>query len=543
METKKRYDLWLKKVKDKNILKELKQMNDDEIQLAFFNDLEFGTAGLRGIVGAGSNRLNIYNVAKVTLALAEYVKKHNGTSVAVCYDSRNMSKEFAELTSGILAQKGIKVYLSRELMPTPFLSYMVRYYGCFSGVMITASHNPKDYNGYKVYSSDGCQLLEEPSFEILEIAKTIDEFDYQSLTIEEGLSEKIISYTDDTIVEQYLSDVKLVSINKIRNVKVLYSALNGTGFQTIPKVLNMQGAVVELNHVQCVPDKNFTTCPYPNPEKLETYESSLVMAKQSKPDVILVSDPDADRIGVMVRHDGEYVKLNGNEIGVILEDYLLLNQNKKHGIIIKSVVSTNLAEEIAKKHGVECINVLTGFKYIGKIITDLASCGKEKDFILGFEESLGYLVGTHVRDKDATVASMIICEIVSELKKYGKTIIDRLNELYDEFGYYQSYVNAYKFTGISGLKKMKKILDDLRKNPPKDFAGFKVNSVLDYSQGINGLPKANLISFKLDDSIQLMIRPSGTEPLIKVYLTLSKTKEQNSLNKEKLNKYFNEKFN
>lgn len=542
MNYKERYELWLSKVKDFQILEELKNMSEDEKSEAFFKDMEFGTAGLRGIVGAGSNRMNIYNVGKVTEALSEYIKNHGGKSIAVSYDSRNMSKEFAELVALISANNGLEVYLSKDMMPTPFLSYMVRYYGCDAGVMITASHNPKDYNGYKVYSSDGCQLLEEPSYEIMKISEKYDPFSYDLMSLEDGVRQGLIKYTDDKILADYVEIVKSVAINKVENITVLYSALNGTGIQTLPRVIEEQGAKVVLNEVQCVPDKNFTTCPYPNPEKIEVYDTSLKLAKTHNPDLIIASDPDADRVGVMVKHGDEYVHLTGNEIGVVIEDYLFANRVQKGGTVIKSVVSTGLAEKIAEKYNATCHDVLTGFKYIGEYITNLEKENKTDEFVLGFEESSGYLVGTHVRDKDATVASMIVCEVASELKKQGKTIVDRLNEIYDEFGYYQAYVTSYKFAGETGDKKMKELLAGLRANPPKEFAGFKVLSVKDYAQGIDGLPKADLISFELEQGTRVMVRPSGTEPLIKVYLTLTKTKEINDENKPKLQKCFAEMF-
>ena len=542
MDYKQSYKLWLERAKDENILSELKAMNEEQISSAFFKIMEFGTAGLRGIVGAGSNRMNIYTVARATNALVEYLKKTNGKKVAVSYDSRNMSREFAELVAGICANAGIEVFISKDLMPTPFLSYMVRYYGCDAGVMITASHNPKDYNGYKVYSSDGCQLLEEPSLEIMQIAETLDTFEFNAMSMENGLKSGIIKYTDDVILNKYVEVVKALSLNKVQNISILFSALNGTGIQTVPRVLSECGASVELNTVQCVPDKNFTTCPYPNPEKLEVYETSLELAKVSKPDLIIASDPDADRVGVMVKHGGEYVHLTGNEIGVVIEDYLLSHKTEKGGCVVKSVVSTGLASKIAEKYGAKCYDVLTGFKYIGEFITNLESKGREREFVLGFEESSGYLVGTHVRDKDATVASMFVSEIASELKKQGKTIVDRLNEIYDEFGYYQAYVTSYKFAGEIGDKKMKEILSNIRANHPKEFAGFKVLSVKDYANGVDGLPKADLISFELEQNTRVMIRPSGTEPLIKVYLTLTQTKDKNDENRPKLQSCFENMF-
>ncbi len=532
------YDLWIKNVKDESILAELKQMSEEQKQSAFFKELEFGTAGLRGIVGAGSNRMNIYNVAKVTMALAMYLKKIGGKSLAVSYDTRNMSKEFAELVARICAKHDLKVFLANNTLPTPFLSYMVRYYKCDAGVMITASHNPKDYNGYKVYGSDGCQLLEEPSYEIIKIAETLNAFKFDAMSLEEGLKTGVVSYTDEKIFEDYIATVKGVSLNKIQDISVVYTALNGTGMLTLPKVLAEQGAVVNLNTVQCVPDKNFTTCPYPNPEKAEVYETSIELAKTYNADLIIASDPDADRVGAMVRHNGEYIQLNGNEIAIIVEEYLFENKNFEDGVVVKSVVSTGLADKIAEKHGGRVKDVLPGFKYIGEFITNLEAQNKENSFVMGFEESLGYLIGTYIRDKDATVTSMFICEAASALKKQGKTIIDRLSEIYNEFGHYQAYVTTYRFEGAVGDARMKQILSELRTKPPKDFAGFKVLKTNDYLNGVGDMPKADLISFRLEHGIKVMIRPSGTEPLIKVYLTLTETKELNQINKPKLQESF-----
>ena len=542
MDYQERYNLWLSKVKDYQAVQELKNMTEEEKKSAFFKELGFGTAGLRGIIGLGSNRINIYNVSKVTKALAEYVKIHNGKSVAISYDSRNMSKEFAELTASILAKENIVVYLVKEMMPTPFLSYMVRYYKSDAGVMITASHNPKDYNGYKVYSKDGSQLLEEPSYEIMKLAEKYDIFNIELASIEEAAKNGLIKYIDDKIIDDYLNEVKSVSLNEIKDINVVYTALNGVGIQTLPKLLKERGVNIELNKIQCVPDKNFTTCPYPNPEIEEVYDLSLKIAKNNKADLIIASDPDADRLGIMVRQKSKYIHLTGNELGIIFADYLLKNAKTKDSIIIKSVVSTSLVEKLAKKYNAVCKNVLTGFKYIGEFITDLEEKGCVNRFILGFEESSGYLIGSHIRDKDATVAAMVVCEIASELKKQGKTIVDRLNEIYDEFGYYQSYVYSYKFSGFSGDKKMKEILFNLREKSPKKIADANVVGVKDYIGGIEGLPKANLISFDLSDGTNIMIRPSGTEPLIKVYLTLTKTKEINKANNKIYKKYFEKMF-
>ena len=526
------YNLWLENVKDEKLKNELLNMTEEQKSTAFFKDIEFGTAGLRGTVGAGSNCMNIYTVGRATRAVCEYLKKIGGTSLAVSYDNRIMSRNFAHMVAGICVNYGIKVYLADKMMPTPYLSYMVRYYHADMGVMITASHNPREYNGYKVYGNDGCQLLDEPSLQILKIADTLDLFDLEYADCAESVENGKIVLTDNVILEAYKKEVKKQSKAKIENVKVVYSALNGTGINTLPVILEECGAEVVYNEVQCKEDENFTTCPSPNPEKLEVFDTSLPIAKECKADIIILSDPDADRVGVEVLSNGEYVHLSGNEAGVLIADYLLKTRNVQNGVIVKSIVSTGLADKLALTYGTRCKNVLTGFKYIGEYIKQLEEQGRENEFVLGFEESYGYLIGTHVRDKDATVASLVLTEMVSEYKKQGFTLIDRLGQIYDEFGYYEHIVYSYKFAGSEGAEKMKNILAGLRANAPKDFGGIKVESSLDYQKGVDDLPKANVLVYNLEGGSQVVVRPSGTEPLIKTYITLAKTKEENAKNLE-----------
>lgn len=530
MDIKEKYEFWLKNVKDETLLQELKTMTEEQISTAFFKDMEFGTAGLRGTVGAGSNCMNIYTVGQTTRAICEHLKKTGGKSIAVSYDSRIMSKEFAELVACICAKNNITTYLVKDMMPTPFLSFLVRFYHTDMGVMITASHNPKEYNGYKVYGDDGCQLLDEPSLAITKIAKTLDLFDLEYESLEEAVKEGKVIYTDDEPLESYKAEVREQSRTDIENVTVVYSALNGTGIKTLPEILEECGAKIVYNDVQCKPDKFFTTCPYPNPEKLEVFETSLPIAKENKADIIILSDPDADRVGVEVLHKGEYVHLSGNEVGALLTDYLMKTRPVKDGVIVKSIVSSNLAKKIAEYYGGTCKNVLTGFKYIGEFITDLEKNYREDEFVLGFEESYGYLIGTHVRDKDATVASLVITEMVSEYKKKKKTLIDRLEELYFQFGRFEHNVYAYKFAGSEGADKMASILNGLRENSPQKFGGLNVLEVKDYLNGIDDLPTANVLSYELERGGEVIIRPSGTEPLIKVYITLSETVEKNESN-------------
>lgn len=537
-----KYDLWLENVKDETLLEELKNMSEEQINTAFFKDMEFGTAGLRGVVGAGSNCMNIYTVGKTTRALCTYLKLNGGKSIAVSYDSRIMSKEFAALVAQICAYNGIKTYLVKDMMPTPYLSFLVRYYHADMGVMITASHNPKDYNGYKVYGNDGCQLLDKSSLDIMKIANELDLFTLETEDFDKAISEGLIVYADDEALETYKAEVREQSRTEIQNVKVVYSALNGTGINTLPEILEECGAEVIYNDVQCKPDSNFTTCPYPNPEKEEVFELSLPIAKENKADIIILSDPDADRVGIEVLHHGEYVHLTGNEVGALLTDYLMKKRHIKNGIIVKSIVSSNLAKKIAEHYGGRCKDVLTGFKYIGEFITNLEHDYKEDEFVLGFEESYGYLIGTHVRDKDATVASLVITEMVSEYKKKNKTLISRLEELYFKFGTFEHKVISYRFAGSAGAEAMARILNDFRVNKPTEIGGLKVVNVKDYADGIDDLPKSNVLVFELERGAEVIVRPSGTEPLIKVYITLSETKEKNEKNLENIKLFLAEKL-
>ncbi len=536
-----KYNLWLEKVKDEKVLAELKNMTEDQISSAFFKDVEFGTAGMRGIVGAGSNCMNIYTVGKVTEAVAKYLAERKNPRLAVSFDSRHMSVEFAELVARICSKYGIEVYISRDMMPTPFLSYMVRYYGCDLGVMITASHNPKEYNGYKLYDSDGCQLLEEPSKAIMEIADTIDMFNVSMPSLEEGINKGLIKYIENGVVESYFESVEKVSLNKIENLKVVYTALNGTGANTTPQMLVRRGADVSLVDIQCKKDSDFTTCVNPNPERLDVFALAEELATKTNADIIVATDPDADRVGVEVKHNGEYVHLTGNESGVLLTDYILSNK-KQSGYIVRSIVSTSLVDKLAEKYGAKVKAVLTGFKYIGDFIKGLENQNRESEYLLGFEESYGYLAGSYVRDKDATCASMLICEVASELKKQGKTLVDRLNEIYDEFGLYEHHVKSYRFEGKTGNDKMRELLIYLRKAPFENIAGIKVSNMVDYSTSVDGLPCADVLLYTLENGGNVIIRPSGTEPLIKVYITFVKNKEENAKDFEKTENFFKEFF-
>ena len=541
MSVKEKYELWLKNVKDENLLNELKNMTEDEISTAFFKDMEFGTAGLRGTVGAGSNCMNIYTVGKTTRAICKYLKSKKGNSIAISYDSRHMSKEFAELVACICAKNGIKAYIARDMMPTPYLSFMVRYYKTDMGVMITASHNPKEYNGYKLYNSDGCQLLEEPSKAIMEIADSVDMFNVEMDDLDSAIAKGNVKYIDNAVVESYFDAVTNVSLNKVENLKVVYSALNGTGANTAPELIRRRGCKVHLVDVQCKKDSNFTTCTYPNPERKDVFALGEELANKVGADIIVATDPDADRVGVEVNQNGNYIHLTGNEVGILITDYILSNKKQK-GYIVRSIVTTSLVDKLAEKYGSKVKPVLTGFKYIGDFIKGLENEGRENEYLLGFEESYGYLAGSYVRDKDATCATMFICELASELKKQNKTMVDRLNELYAEFGLYEHHVKAYRFEGKSGNDKMKQLLSDLRAKPFDNIAGNVVTKFLDYTTSVDGLPCADVLSYDLDNGGNVIIRPSGTEPLIKVYITFTANKERNAKDFEKTEDFFKEYF-
>lgn len=373
----------------------------------------------------------------------------------------------------------------------------------------------------------------------MKISEELDLFSLEKDDFDSALSGGKIIYADDEALETYKAEVREQAKTEIENVKVVYSALNGTGIKTLPEVLEECGATVIYNETQCKPDSNFTTCPYPNPEKPEVFETSIPIAKENKADIIILSDPDADRVGIEVLHNGEYVHLTGNEVGALLTDYLMKTRHINKGIIVKSIVSSNLAKKIAQFYGATCKDVLTGFKYIGEFITELEKNYQEDEFVLGFEESYGYLIGTHVRDKDATVASLVITEMVSEYKKKNKTLINRLEELYFQFGTFEHIVLPFKFAGSSGDAKMKEILNSLRENKPSEIAGLKVVNVKDYLDGIDTLPKANVLVFELERGAEVIVRPSGTEPLIKVYITLSETKQKNHKNLEAIKTFLN----
>ena len=531
-----KYRLWMEKVTDEEVRRGLIEMKDDpkRIENSFYKDLGFGTGGLRGELGAGSNCLNVYTIRRVTQGIANSMKRYGMTTACVSCDSRNCSELFKNTVAEVFAANGITAYITKELMPTPFLSYITRYYKADMGVMITASHNPARYNGYKVYGSDGCQLTDKAAGELIDYIEAVDPFEVETGSLNRYLGEGRVKYVGDEVTEKYLSTVMKQHINYAEGLSVAYSALNGTGYKLVPEMLaRMKVENLTLVEEQCRPDGDFPTCPYPNPEKAEALALGIKTARAAGADILIATDPDADRVGTAVLHNGEYVLLSGNEAGVLLTDYLL-SMKKAAGtlpsrpVIVKTIVTTDLVRKVAEKYNAEIYDVLTGFKYIGDVIAKLEKKGEEDRYVLGFEESYGYLSGTYVRDKDAVNASMLIAEMTAYYKKRNMTLVDRLNQIYAEYGYYEHRLMSFDFPGADGQAKLARLLKKIRGNLPVSIAGAKIVRTVDYlTQTEADLPKSNVLSFTAEDGTKLIIRPSGTEPIIKMYLTATKTKEEN----------------
>lgn len=529
-----KYQLWLEKTNDSTLKAELLAMDEVKKTNAFYKDLEFGTAGLRGEIGAGSNCLNVYTIRKATQGVADYMKSHGMTVAAVSCDCRINSDLFKDTVAEVFASNGITTYLTKSLMPTPFLSYVTRCKKADVGIMITASHNPAKYNGYKVYGSDGCQLTDDASKEVTGYFSVVDGFAVKTDSIENYVKEGICKYVEDEVTELYLQEILKQSVCSAEGLKVTYTALNGTGYELVPEILKRVG-VSEIDYVkeQVVPDGRFLTCSYPNPEKAEALKLALEYAQKSNSDIVIGTDPDADRVGSAVLHNGEYKLVSGNEMGVLLASFLLENKKKngtlaQNPVLVKTIVTTSLLNKIAQEYNATVYNVLTGFKYIGDIIGRLEKAGCEDRYVLGFEESYGYLAGTHVRDKDAVVASMLIAEMTAYYKKQGKTLIDVMNDIYAKYGVYTNKTVSFEFAGAEGSVKMQQLLNKLRENTPKSIGGNKVVESIDYlTQTQFDLPKSNVLSYAMEDGSLVIVRPSGTEPLIKTYITACKTKEEN----------------
>ena len=537
------YLLWCEKASaDPDIVDELKEISSDEekIEDAFYRDLAFGTGGLRGVIGAGTNRMNIYTVAKASQGLADYVKKNylpEKRKIAVSYDSRIKSDLFARVASGVFAANQIEVAIYPELMPTPCLSFAVREIGCAAGIMITASHNPAKYNGYKVYGADGCQITTEAAADILSEIEKLDIFeDVQTGSFEEGIASGKISYISEGIYTAFVEAVKKQScvgdteIN--RDVAIVYSPLNGTGLKPVLRTLKESGYTnITVVKEQEQPDGNFPTCPYPNPEIKEAMSLGMEYAGKCNADLLLATDPDCDRVGIAVKNKkGEFVLLSGNETGMLLLDYICsrrtaLGTMPEDPVCVKTIVTIDMAERIAARYGVRTINVLTGFKFIGEQIGMLEAKGKEDSYIFGFEESYGYLSGSYVRDKDAVNGAFLICEMFAWYQTQGISLLEKLKELYKEYGYCLNTLHSYNFEGSAGMTKMKAIMAKFRKGI--DAIGpKKVLECLDYSKGLDGLPKSDVLKYRLEDNCSVVVRPSGTEPKLKIYVSVSAKSEE-----------------
>ena len=507
--------------------------NEEEIKDRFAVALKFGTAGLRGVLGAGSNRMNIYVVRQATQGLANWVKTQGGSQlVAISYDSRINSDVFAKTAACVLAANGIKVRIYDALMPVPALSFATRFYGANAGIMVTASHNPAKYNGYKAYGPDGCQMTDDAAAIVYaEIQKTDILEGAKLVSFEEGLASGMISYVGEDCKEALYDAIKARSVRpglcKTAGLKLVYSPLNGSGLVPVTRVLHDIGIDdITIVPEQQYPDGNFPTCPYPNPEIFEALRLGLELAEKSGADLMLATDPDADRVGIAIKcPDGSYELVSGNEVGVLLLDYICAGRIEKgtmpkNPVAVKSIVSTPLADAVAESYGVEMRSVLTGFKWIGDQIANLEAAGEVDRFIFGFEESYGYLAGPYVRDKDAIIGSMLICEMAAYYRSIGSSIKERLEAIYAKFGRYLNKVDSYEFPGLSGMDKMAGIMEQLRNQPPKDIAGYRVTKVTDYQKPQEtGLPAANVLIFTLEGGATVVVRPSGTEPKIKTYFT------------------------
>lgn len=535
LEWEQKYERWTACVKDEDLIRELQEMSGDDAKKedAFYRDLAFGTGGLRGVIGAGTNRMNLYTVAKASQGLANDMnKKCAGGEIAVSYDSRIKSEVFARVAAEVFAANGIKVWMYDRLMPTPCLSYAVRRQGCAAGIMITASHNPAKYNGYKVYGSDGCQITTQAAADILAEINCLDIFDdVKHMDFEEACRQNLIETMPEEVYTAFTEEVKAQSVlygDEIdRDVSIVYSPLNGTGLKPVLRALTESGFTkITVVKEQEQPDGNFPTCPYPNPEIREAMALGIEYAKRCDADLLLATDPDCDRVGIAVKDkDGSHVLLSGNETGLLLLDYIC-SQRVRHGkmpehpVMVKTIVTMDLAERIAAHYGVQTINVLTGFKFIGEQIGLLEKKGQESRYIFGFEESYGYLSGSYVRDKDAVDGAYLICEMFAYYRTRGISLLEKLDELYQRFGYCLNTLHSYEFEGSAGFDKMQRIMQTFREGVPQ-MGPRRVIETLDYAEGLDGLPKSDVLKFILDGDCSVVVRPSGTEPKLKVYVSVS----------------------
>ncbi len=545
------YDLWKKNaVLDGDLQTELASIESDADAVLdrFYKNLEFGTGGLRGVIGAGTNRMNVYTVGQATQGLANYLNEaFEEPSVAIAYDSRNKSELFAQEAAGVLAANGIKVYIYPELMPTPMLSFAVRRLGCSSGIVITASHNPSEYNGYKCYDPRGYQMTDEAAAKTYEYMKQVDMFGgIKRMDFDDALAEDMVDFIEDWVKDEFTECVLSKSLNgdavKRSGIKVLYTPLNGTGNKPVRRALIKLG-VKDLRVVKAQekPDGNFPTCPYPNPEIRQVFEEGLKMTDEFPADLMIATDPDCDRVGIAVRDGGEYKLMTGNEVGAMLCEYML-STLKERGelpekpVVVKTIVTTPLVAAICKEYGAEMRDLLTGFKYIGECITELEEAGEGDRYVLGMEESYGYLAGTHVRDKDAVVSAMLVCEMAAYYKTRGITLWQFMESIYKKYGFYLNSLDNFAFEGAAGMEKMAQMMEAMRGEPPKEIAGSKVIWVGDYktgktTDGETGLPVSNVLSYRCESGDTVIVRPSGTEPKIKVYITAKAESRESALAK------------
>lgn len=526
------YSEWLDKVEDSELLLELRAMDEVQIEDAFYRDLKFGTGGLRGIIGCGTNRMNIYTVAAASQGLADYLNREPGNHiVAIGYDSRNKSDLFSKVTAKVLAVNGIRVIRFQRLMPVPFLSYVVRQCHCDAGVMITASHNPKEYNGYKVYGGDGCQITVDVAAEILGAIRKVDTFsdDIRTIIRDGDAEDNNIQGFPEELYDSYRGVIRDQSVafgDAIdRGVSIVYTPLNGAGYEPVMDTLHEGGFnMVTVVEEQRDPDGNFPTCPYPNPEIREAMEPGLSYCRKIGADLLIATDPDCDRCGIAIREGDDYRLLSTNETGILLLDYIC-SQRLKHGrmpshpVFMKTIVTSDLAETVARHYGVDTINVLTGFKYIGEMIGTLDSLGKAEDYIFGFEESCGYLTGTYARDKDGVNAAFMISEMYAYYKTRGINLDEKLKEIYARFGFCLNTQHSWSFMGSTGARRMEGIMSSLRRG--KEYVGGRrITGMLDYREGIDGLPPADIVKYIFDNGY-IVIRPSGTEPKLKAYISIT----------------------
>ncbi|HBG3328913.1 phospho-sugar mutase [Clostridioides difficile] len=539
MDYKNNYEMWLNSPYfDEQTKNELLSIKDDEkeIQDRFYKNLEFGTGGLRGIIGAGTNRINIYTVRRATLGVLNYIMKTQGEEgkqkgIVIAHDSRYMSREFCIEVAKTLSAYGVKAYIFEELKPTPELSFAVRYLKCAMGIVITASHNPKEYNGYKVYDSDGGQICIDMANDIIAEVNKIDDYStIKSIDFEEALSKNLITILDNEVDDEFIKAVKkqVLRQNIIdeygKKLKIIYTPIHGTGNKSVRKVLNECGFEnVMVVKEQELPDSNFSTVKYPNPEEKSVFNIAIEMAKNNGTDLIIGTDPDCDRVGIVVKDSsGEYVVLNGNQVGSLLVRYILeslVEENKlpkNNPTIIKTIVTSELGAKIAKAYNVDCLNTLTGFKFIGEKIKAFEE-SNDRSFIMGYEESYGYLIGTHARDKDGVVSSLMICEMAAYYSSKGMNLYEALIDTYNKFGYYKEDLKSVTLKGIDGIKKIKEMMLYFRSVKIDNVADVKVDKILDYKDGVDDLPKSDVLKFLLEDGSWIAIRPSGTEPKIKFY--------------------------